>query len=211
MTETPTRVFIIDDDDSVRRGLKDLLQSLNYDVETFASAEQFLARKPFRCIGCIILDVRMPGLSGLDLQERLIQTEHSLPIVFITGHGDLPMGVDAMKKGAVDFLPKPFDDAQLITAVELALEKDRKARAEFGRRPEHRGADRKNSPGPGYAKTESRLACRAGSPGRKCRHTTARRVKINISILVTPLFIQLPAFPVRQLSVIAARARYIPY
>jgi FixJ family two-component response regulator len=133
MTDKPTRLFVIDDDDSVRRSLKNLLQSLNYDVETFASAEQFLARKPFRGIGCIILDVRMPGLSGIDLQERLIQTEHPLPIVFITGHGDLPMGVDAMKKGAVDFLPKPFDDEQLITAVELALEKERKARAEFDR------------------------------------------------------------------------------
>ena len=133
MTDKPTCVFVIDDDDSVRRSLKVLLESLNYDVETFASGEQFLARKPFHGIGCIILDVRMPGLSGLDLQEQLIQTEHPMPIVFITGHGDLPMGIDAMKKGAVDFLPKPFDDEQLITAVELALEKERKARAEFDR------------------------------------------------------------------------------
>jgi FixJ family two-component response regulator len=133
MADKPNCIFIIDDDDSMRRSLRDLLQSLNYDVETFVSAEQFLARKPFHGIGCIILDVRMPGLSGLDLQERLIKAEHPMPIVFITGYGDLPMGVDAMKKGAVDFLPKPFDDEQLIMAVGLALEKGRKAWAEFNR------------------------------------------------------------------------------
>ena len=105
MTDKPTRVFVIDDDDAMRRSLRDLLESLGYDVETFASAEQFLARKPFQGVGCIILDVRMPGLSGLDLQERLIQTEHPLPIVFVTGYGDLPMGVDAMKKGPWTFCP----------------------------------------------------------------------------------------------------------
>ena len=125
MIENTTRVFIIDDDDAVRRGLTDLLNSANHNVETFASAEDFLARKPFSGIGCIILDVRMPGISGLDLQERLNQVENSMPIVFITGHGDLPMGVDAMKKGAVDFLPKPFEDEQLLAAVEIALEKNR--------------------------------------------------------------------------------------
>ncbi len=138
MADIPTRVFVVDDDDSVRRSLKDLLQSLNYDVETFASAEQFLTQKPFHGIGCIILDVRMPGLSGLDLQERLNQTQCSMPIIFITGHGDLPMGVDAMKKGAVDFLSKPFDEEQLITAVQLALQKERSARFEC----EHRQAFR---------------------------------------------------------------------
>lgn len=125
MNENATRVFIIDDDDAVRRGLTDLLESANYDVETFATAEDFLVRMPFSGIGCIVLDVRMPGMSGLDLQERLNQVENSMPIVFITGHGDLPMGVDAMKKGAVDFLAKPFEDKQLLTAVEIALEKNR--------------------------------------------------------------------------------------
>ena len=131
MNEKATCVFIIDDDDSVRRGLTDLLNSANYEVETFASAEDFLARKPFSGIGCIILDVRMPGISGLDLQERLNQVENSMPIVFITGHGDLPMGVDAMKKGAVDFLPKPFEDEQLLAAVEIALEKNRQTTSAF--------------------------------------------------------------------------------
>lgn len=131
MNENATRVFIIDDDDAVRRGLTDLLESANYDVETFAAAEDFLARMPFSGIGCIVLDMRMPGMSGLDLQERLNQVENSMPIVFITGHGDLPMGVDAMKKGAVDFLAKPFEDEQLLTAVEIALEKNRQDTSTF--------------------------------------------------------------------------------
>lgn len=131
MNENATRVFIIDDDDAVRRGLTDLLESANYDVETFATAEDFLVRMPFSGIGCIVLDVRMPGMSGLDLQERLNQVENSMPIVFITGHGDLPMGVDAMKKGAVDFLAKPFEDEQLLTAVEIALEKNRQDTSTF--------------------------------------------------------------------------------
>ncbi len=131
MTEKPTRIFVIDDDDSVRRGVTYLLQAANYTVEAFAAAEDFLARDPFSGIGCIIVDVRMPGMSGLDLQERLNQAGNSLPIVFITGHGDLPMGVSAMKKGAVDFLPKPFDDEELLAAVELALERNKKTLSEF--------------------------------------------------------------------------------
>jgi FixJ family two-component response regulator len=131
MNKKVTCVFIIDDDDSVRRGLTDLLISANYEVEAFATAEDFLARKPFSGIGCIILDVRMPGMGGLDLQERLKQVENSMPVIFITGHGDLQMGVDAMKTGAVDFLSKPFDDEQLLAAVELALEKNRQATSAF--------------------------------------------------------------------------------
>ena len=131
MNEKATCVFIIDDDEAVRRGLTDLLNSANYDVETFATAEDFLARKAFFGIGCIILDVRMPGMGGLNLQRQLNQVENSMPIVFITGHGDLPMGVDAMKKGAVDFLPKPFDDEQLLAAVEIALEKNRQTTSAF--------------------------------------------------------------------------------
>jgi len=131
MNEIATCVFIIDDDDAVRRALTDLLNSANYEVETFSSAEDFLARKPYSGVGCIILDVRMPGMGGLNLQERLNQLENPMPIVFITGHGDLPMGVDAMKKGAVDFLPKPFEDEQLLAAVALGLEKNRQAISAF--------------------------------------------------------------------------------
>jgi len=131
MLDKPARVFVIDDDPSMRRSLTYLLDSFNYDVETFASAEEFLSRSPYEGVACIVLDVRMRGLSGLDLQDRLSRREHPLPVIFITGHGDLPMGVRAMKKGAVDFLAKPFDDEELVAAVEIALEKAEKAQEKY--------------------------------------------------------------------------------
>jgi len=123
----PVTCFVVDDDASVRRSLSFLIRSLGYRVETFEDADAFLARKP-RGIGCIITDVKMPGMSGLDLQDTLGRGDNALPMIFITGHGDLPMGVGAMKKGAVDFLAKPFDDEELIGAIEVALEKCRQAR-----------------------------------------------------------------------------------
>jgi FixJ family two-component response regulator len=116
---------VIDDDASVRKGLSRLLRSLGFDVETFASAEEFLKRERFQGVGCIVLDVRMPGLSGVDLQNELVRVHYDIPIIFITGHGDIFMGVEAMKKGAVDFLPKPFDDDALLLAVTRAVEKAR--------------------------------------------------------------------------------------
>ncbi len=119
-------VFVIDDDLSVRKGLSRLLRSLGFTVETFASAEQFLERERFQGVGCIILDVRMPGLSGMDLQDELYKADYGMPIIFISGHGDIPMSVKAMKKGAVHFLPKPFDDEELLQAVKEAIEIDRK-------------------------------------------------------------------------------------
>jgi FixJ family two-component response regulator len=123
-------VFVIDDDPSVRKSLARLLKSLGFDAETFASAELFLARKHYDGIGCIVLDVQMPGLSGMDLQDELSRADYSMPIIFITGHGNIPMSVQAMKRGAVDFLPKPFDDEELVQAVKKAIEKDRIAKAE---------------------------------------------------------------------------------
>jgi FixJ family two-component response regulator len=99
-------------------------------VEAFASAEEFLAREPFDGIGCLLLDVQMPGLSGMDLQVELSKAETSMPIVFITGHGDIPLSVEAMRKGAVHFLTKPFDDKELLRAIGEAIEKDRKAKTE---------------------------------------------------------------------------------
>src|SRR5512136_1940610 len=129
MTGKNTVVFIIDDDPSVRKGLSRLLRSMGYAVETFSSAEEFLGREHFDGIGCIILDVQMPGLSGMDLQVELGKAECSTPIVFLTGRGDIPMSVEAMKKGAVHFLPKPFDENDLLAAVREAIEKDRKAKA----------------------------------------------------------------------------------
>ena len=123
-------VFVIDDDPSVLKSLSRLLRSLGFDAETFASAELFLAREHYDGVGCIVLDVRMPGLSGMDLQDELSKADYSMPIIFISGHGNIPMSVQAMKKGAVDFLTKPFDDKELLQAVKKAIEKDRNAKTE---------------------------------------------------------------------------------
>ena len=124
-------VFIIDDDASIRKSLSRLLRSAGHTTETFASAEAFLGREHFNGIGCLLLDVQMPGLSGMDLQEELNKADYHMPIVFITGHGDIPMSVEAMKKGAVDFLTKPFNDKELLQAVGKAIEKDACTRAEY--------------------------------------------------------------------------------
>jgi FixJ family two-component response regulator len=126
-------IFIVDDDASVRTSLSRLLTAMGFRTETFGSAEDFLTRKRHEGVGCLVLDVRMPGLTGVDLQNELASADYSIPIVFITGHGDIPMGVNAIKKGAIDFIPKPFDDEQLLNAVTSAIEKhrvDRKVRAE---------------------------------------------------------------------------------
>ena len=132
ITALQPTVFIIDDDASVRKSLARLLRSAGFEVETFATAELFLEREHYEGIGCIVLDVRMPGISGIDLQDELSKADYSMPIVFITGHGNIPMGVQAMKKGAVDFLAKPFDDEELLQAVREAIEKDTQGRAEHG-------------------------------------------------------------------------------
>jgi FixJ family two-component response regulator len=132
-------VFIIDDDASVRKSLSRLLRSAGFEVETFASAELFLEREHYDGVGCLVLDVRMPGISGIDLQDELGKADYSMPIIFITGHGDIPMGVHAMKKGAVDFLAKPFEDEELLQAVREAIEKDRRGRAEHAEVHEVRG------------------------------------------------------------------------
>jgi FixJ family two-component response regulator len=129
-TLVPT-VFVIDDDTSIRKSLSRLLRSAGYQVEAFPSAEQFLSREHFDGVGCILLDVKMPGLSGMDLQEELSKADYHMPIIFITGHGNIPMSVQAMKKGAVEFLTKPFDDKELLKAVESAIEKDGYARTEY--------------------------------------------------------------------------------
>ena len=130
MTAFKPTVFLIDDDASIRRSLSRLLRSAGYTSETFSSAEEFLRRGHFDGVGCILLDVKMPGLSGMDLQEELNKADYHMPIVFVTGHGDIPMTVEAMKKGAVDFLTKPFDDEELLHALKAAIKKDRNARAE---------------------------------------------------------------------------------
>jgi len=128
-SKVPT-VFVVDDDASLRGALARLLHSAGYQTETFASAEGFLAQSRFDAPGCILLDVRMPGLNGLELQQTLAAADRQLPIVFITGHGDVPTSVRAMKAGAEDFLPKPFDDEELLKAVAQALNKSQREQNE---------------------------------------------------------------------------------
>lgn len=119
-------VFVVDDDVSVRKSLQRLLRANGFASETFVSAQEFLDSGRYKNQGncCLVLDVRMPGLSGMDLYQEFLQRGIGIPVVFITGHGDIPMGVKAMKQGAVDFLPKPFEEKDLIAAIGRALEKD---------------------------------------------------------------------------------------
>jgi FixJ family two-component response regulator len=114
-------VFVVDDEPSVRRSLARLLRAAGYRVEIFASAAEFLRAAPVEAVGCLVLDVQMPDLNGLELQQALGAADRRLPIVFITGHGDIPMSVRAMKAGAMDFLSKPFDAKDLLAAIERAL------------------------------------------------------------------------------------------
>jgi RNA polymerase sigma factor (sigma-70 family) len=118
-------VFVIDDDPSVRSSLKFLISTVGLQVESFDSAESFLQRKPLEGPSCLVLDVRLRGLSGLDFQRELAARNIRTPIVFITGHGDIPMSVRAMKGGAIEFLTKPFRDQDLLDAIRIALERDR--------------------------------------------------------------------------------------
>ena len=117
-------VFVVDDDPSVRSSLKFLLSSVGLQVESFESAETFLQRKPPDAPSCLVLDVRLRGLSGLDFQRELAARDIRIPIVFVTGHGDIPMSVRAMKAGAIEFLTKPYRDQDLLDAVRVALERD---------------------------------------------------------------------------------------
>ena len=127
MTGAPI-VFVVDDDPSVRSSLKFLLSTVGLQVESFASADAFLHKKPADSPSCLVLDVRLPGLSGLDFQRELAASNTLIPIIFLTGHGDIPMSVRAMKAGAVEFLTKPFRDQDLLDAVRIALERDRARR-----------------------------------------------------------------------------------
>ena len=121
-------VFVVDDDRSVRSSLKLLISSVGLQVESFDSAEAFLQRKPPDAPSCLVLDVRLRGLSGLDFQRELAARNIRIPIVFVTGHGDIPMSVRAMKAGAIEFLTKPYRDQDLLDAVRIALERDRARR-----------------------------------------------------------------------------------
>jgi len=128
ITEDLPVVFIVDDDASVRRSIQDLLSSVSLRSEAFATPQEFLNRQGNDCSGCLVLDVRLPGMSGLDCQTRLAEAGVTIPIIFITGHGDVPMTVRAMKSGAVEFLTKPFRPQELLDAVQQALDRDKKLR-----------------------------------------------------------------------------------
>jgi FixJ family two-component response regulator len=135
MSEAEPIVFVVDDDLSVRRSTERLIRSAGLNVQTFASAREFLNHSRPDAPACLVLDVRMPGFSGMDLQREMIQSGIHIPIIFITAHGDIPMSVRAMKAGAVEFLTKPFRSRTLLEAVRAALERDRltsRARSEIG-------------------------------------------------------------------------------
>src|ERR671922_1155636 len=125
MAEPKAMVFVVDDDASVREGLGNLIRSAGLEVEALAGAQEFLARPRVDVPSCLVLDVWLPGLSGLDLQKRMAELEIEIPIIFITGHGDVPTSVRAMKAGAVEFLTKPFRDQDLLDAIGEAIERDR--------------------------------------------------------------------------------------
>ena len=124
-------VYVVDDDEAVRDSLQWLLEGKGYRVRCFESAESFLSRYDAREVACLIVDIRMGGMSGLELQSRLMETRSPLPIVFITGHGDVPMAVDTMKKGAMDFIQKPFDETALVSLVERMLTQANESFAEY--------------------------------------------------------------------------------
>lgn len=130
MRESPPIVFVVDDEPAICLSLKRLVKSVGLEAQTFTSAQEFLRAKRPDGPGCLVLDVRLPGLSGLDLQQELLDAKVDLPIIFITGHGDIPMSVRAIKAGAVEFLTKPFRDQDLVDAIHHGIEKHRAARQE---------------------------------------------------------------------------------
>src|ERR1700723_1858211 len=130
MVEEQAVVFVIDDDPSMRLALEDLVSTVGLEVRAFAAPQEFLRSKPPNAPGCLVLDVRLPGMSGLTFQQELTKEGLGLPVIFITGHGDIPMSVRAMKAGAVEFLTKPFHDQDLLDAIHSAIERDRKRRHE---------------------------------------------------------------------------------
>ena len=138
MNGPDSTVFVVDDDRLVREGLMDLIHSLGMKAKVFTSAQEFLQHKRPDTPACLVLDVRLPGLSGLDLQRQLSQSGQPIPIIFITGHGDIPMSVRAMKEGAVEFLTKPFRDQDLLDAIHQALKADRAAREQRAKAAELR-------------------------------------------------------------------------
>jgi RNA polymerase sigma factor (sigma-70 family) len=129
VTERKPTIFIVDDDPSVRESTELMLKSVGFNVKTFVSAQDFLNARFQEGPGCVVLDVRMPGMSGLELQEKLVSVKTPLPVIFITGHGTVPMSVRAMKAGAVDFLQKPFEEQDLLDAIQRAISQQRERKS----------------------------------------------------------------------------------
>lgn len=140
MSLSNATIFVVDDDTSVRNALKRLIRSIGFTVETFDSAQAFLEREVYDGPACLILDIRMPGTSGIELQEELAKVDFHIPIIFITGHGNIQMSVKAMKAGALDFIEKPFEDQKLIDVIHTAITRSKKDRAELS---ETRGLQRR--------------------------------------------------------------------
>ncbi|AMQ90395.1 MULTISPECIES: response regulator FixJ [Marinobacter] len=136
MTDIQQTVYVVEDDEAVRDSLELLLKSDGKPVKTYESAGSFLADYSDQMAGCIVLDIRMPGMDGMELQKKLNDKHSILPIIFVTGHGDVPMAVDAMKEGAVDFIQKPYREEALLEKIEAALEQDREQRKSLDERQE---------------------------------------------------------------------------
>lgn len=132
MKRSDSRVFIVEDDPSMRNALRNLLRSVGLESQLYTSAQEFLDAEKPEIPSCLVLDVRLPGMSGLDLQKELARADIQMPVIFITAHGDIPMSVRAMKAGAVEFLPKPFRDQDLLDAIQLSLTQDRDRRQREG-------------------------------------------------------------------------------
>ena len=138
LQESDAIIAIVDDDPSARRGLERLIRSVGWKAETFASAREFLARPRTQAPNCLVLDLQLPDLSGLDLQKQMVEVGLETPIVFLTGHGSIPTSVQAMKAGAVEFLTKPFDEQDLLRAIQEAIERDRRTRKQHAAQRELR-------------------------------------------------------------------------
>lgn len=134
--EIAAAVHVVDDDEAVRMALDGLLRSMGYIVHLFGSADEFMASGRVANAGCLVLDIRLPGVSGLDFQERLIGAGSTMPVILMTGHGDIPMTVRGMKAGAIDVLPKPFREQDMLDAIAAALDRDARGRAEMGHHAE---------------------------------------------------------------------------
>jgi two-component system response regulator FixJ len=136
VTRTPLTIYVVDDDEGMRRALNMLLSTIGYKTVVFAAPSEFLAQFDPNTSGCLVLDIRMPGMSGLELQQRLNRMGSMLPVIFITGHGDVPMAVQAMKEGAFEFIQKPFRDQDLLDRINHALQQDAENRLTVARRAE---------------------------------------------------------------------------